>query len=42
MLFLKYKKQDVEGDTIIGDDVPDLVDPEDGIVPQTPSTQTPG
>jgi len=42
LLFLKFEKQDVESDTITGDDVPDLVDPEDGLVHQTPSTQTPG
>ena len=28
MLFLKNNKQDVEGDTTIWDDVPDIVDPE--------------
>ena len=36
LLFLKYEKQDVESDTITGDDVPDLVDQEDGIVLRHP------
>ena len=36
LLFLKFEKQDVESDTITGDDVPDLVDQEDGIVLRHP------